>query len=277
MTISVESNQPSSCAAVEHHLQGADAERQAQEAEPGERHVAAGRRLRHEDREPGGRQDAERQVDEEHPAPRIGVGQPAAERRPHDRPEHDAHAPDRHRRAAPRRRKDVEHHRLAERHQRRAEHALQQAVGDHLLDRQRDAAQHRGDGEAGGADDEQLLAPEARRHPAERRGHDRGGDDVGGQHPVDLVLRRRQRALHVGQGDVGDGRVERLHDRRHHDADGQHPSHASARWSRRAAGSFRQGGLRAAPRRCATSSTPNRRGRTRTPLSVRTRPVSIER
>ena len=92
---------------------------------------------------------------------------------------------------------------------------------DHLLDRLRDAAQHRGDGEAGGADDEQLLAAEPRRAPAERRGHDRGGDDIGGQHPVDLVLRRRQRALHVGQGDVGDRRVERLHDGRHHHADGQ--------------------------------------------------------
>ncbi len=92
---------------------------------------------------------------------------------------------------------------------------------DHLLDRLRDAAQHRGEGEAGGADDEQLLAAEPHRRPAERRGHDRGGDDVGGQHPVDLVLRRRQRTLHVGQGDVGDRGVERLHDGGHHHADRQ--------------------------------------------------------
>ena len=101
--------------------------------------------------------------------------------------------------------------------------------------RLRDPAQHRGDGEAGGADDEQLLAAEARRHPAERRGHDRGGDDVGGQHPVDLILGRRQRSLHVGQRDVGDRRVERLHDRRHHDADGDHaPDERRDRLARRA-------------------------------------------
>ncbi len=209
-------------AAVEHHLQRADAERQRQEAEPRERHVAADRALGHEGGEAEHGQDAERQVDEEHPAPRIILGQPAAEGRAHDRPEHHAHAPDRHRRAAPGRRIGVEHHRLAERHQRGAEHALQQAEGDHLLDALRDPAQHRGDGEAGGADDEQLLAADARRQPAERRGHDRRGDDIGGQHPVDLILGGRQRPLHVGQGDIGDRRVERLHDGRHHDADRQH-------------------------------------------------------
>ena len=185
-------------AAVEHHLQRADAERQAQEAEPGERHVAPGRRFAHEDPEARGSEDAEWQIDEEHPPPRIGVGEPAAERRPHNRAEHHAHAPDRHRRAALGGRENVEHHRLAQRHERCAEHALQKPVGDHLLDRQRDAAQHRGDGEPGGANDEELLAAEPRRHPAERRGHDRGGDDVGRQHPVDLVLRRRERPLHIG-------------------------------------------------------------------------------
>src|SRR5258708_30393108 len=34
-----------------------------------------------------------------------------------------------------------------------------------------------------------------------------GGDDVGGQHPVDLVLGRRDAALHIRQRDVGDGDV----------------------------------------------------------------------
>ncbi len=274
MTISFEFEPAELLAAIEHHLQCADAERQAQEAEPGKGHVAAGRRLRHEDGEPHGRQNAERQIDEEHPPPRIGVGQPAAERRPHDRAEHHSHAPDRHRRAASRRRKDVEHHRLAQRHQRRAEHALQQAVGDHLFDRERDAAQHRRDGEARGADDEQLLSPEARRHPAERRGHDRGGDDVGGQHPVDLVLRRRQGALHIGQGDIGDGRVERLHHRRHHDADSQHPSHRRRDGLVERLVHFVRAAL-AAPRRCTRSRPKSTRSET-TPCSVRTRPVSID-
>ena len=244
MTISFEFEPAELLPAVEHHLQGADAERQAQKAEPREGDVAAGRRLQHEDREPGGRQDAEGQIDEEHPSPGIGIREPAAERRAHDRSEHDAHAPDRHRRAAPSRRKDVEHDGLRERYQRRAEHTLQQAVCHHLLDRQRHAAQHRSEGETGGADDEQLLAPETSRHPAERRSHDRGRDDVGGQHPVDLVLRRRQRALHVRQGDVGDGRVERLHDGRHHDADGQHPPHGRRDGLVQRLGHARRGGGR---------------------------------
>ena len=44
-------------------------------------------------------------------------------------------------------------------------------------------------GESGEADDGEVLAPEARGDPAHRRGHDRGGDDVGGEHPGDLVAR----------------------------------------------------------------------------------------
>src|SRR5581483_3826305 len=69
-------------------------------------------------------------------------------------------------------------------------------------------------GEAHDADDEEPLAAETIRQPADRGGHDRCGDDVGGQHPVDLVERGRQRALHVGQRHVGNCRVERLHDGR---------------------------------------------------------------
>src|SRR6185312_17137077 len=48
-------------------------------------------------------------------------------------------------------------------------------------------------------------------------------DDVGGQDPGDLVLRGRDAALDVRQGDVVDGGVERVHDRRQHDADGDRP------------------------------------------------------
>ena len=151
--------------------------------------------------------------------PGVIVGEPGAERRAHDRPEHHADAPDRHRRAALLERIGVEQHRLRQRHQRGAGHALQQAEQHHLLDVLRQRAQERGDGEAGDADDEQLLAAEAVGHPADRRGHDGGGDDVGGEHPVDLVERGRQRALHIGQRDVGDGGVERLHDGRGHGAD----------------------------------------------------------
>src|SRR3546814_10381859 len=52
--------------------------------------------------------------------------QPAAERGADDRPEDRAHAPDRHRRAVAFGRIDVEQDRLAHRHERRAENALEQ-------------------------------------------------------------------------------------------------------------------------------------------------------
>ena len=71
-------------------------------------------------------EDADRQVDEEHPAPVEAVGQPAAQRRPDDRPDHDAGAPDGHRLAVALLRVDVEQEGLRQRHDRRAEHALQQ-------------------------------------------------------------------------------------------------------------------------------------------------------
>ena len=209
-------------AAVERDLHRADADRERCESEPVEAQIAVSFGLVHEDHQAEHGEDAERQVDEEHPMPGIGLGEPGAQRRPHDRAHHHAHAPDRHRLGALVQRIGVQHHRLRQRHQRRAEHALQQAKQHHLVDVLRQPAQHRGDGKAARAQDEDALAAEAVGDPAHRRGHDRRGDDVGGQHPVDLVLRRRKAALHVGQRDIGDGGVQRLHDGRGHGADRHH-------------------------------------------------------
>ena len=205
-------------AAVEQQLQRADADREREEPEPVEAQMLVALGLLHEQHHADHGDDADRQVDQEHPVPGVIVGEPGAQRRAHDRAEHHADAPDRHRLAALLERIGVEQARLRQRHQRGARHALQQAEQHHLLDVLRQRAQERGDGEAGDADDEQLLAPEAVGHPADRRGHDGGGDDVGGEHPVDLVERGRQRALHIGQRHVGDRGVERLHDGRRHRA-----------------------------------------------------------
>ena len=217
-------------AAVERQLQRADRDRERGEAEPVEAQALVLLGLVHEDHEAEHGEDAERQIDEEHPVPGIGFGQPRAERRSHDRAHHHAHAPDRHRLGALMQRVGIQHHRLRQRHQCRAEHALQQAKQHHLVDVLRQAAHHGSNREAGRADDEDALAAEAVGDPSHRRGHDRGRDDIGGQHPVDLVLRGRQRALHVGQRDIGDGGVERLHDRRRHGADRHHvPAQAGNR------------------------------------------------
>ena len=117
------------------------------------------------------------------------------------------------------------HHRLRQRHQGGAEHALQDAEQHDLAQRLRHAAEDRGNGEADDGGDEQPRAAEPRGEEAGRRRHDRRRDDVAGQHPVDLFLAGRHRALHVGQRDIGDGAVERLHQRGHDGADRhQHPN-----------------------------------------------------
>jgi hypothetical protein len=121
-------------AAIEQQLQRADADRERQEPEPVEAQMLVALRLLHEQQHADHGADADRQIDQEHPVPGIIVGEPGAQRRAHDRPQHDADAPDRHRRAAFLQRIGVEQHRLRQRHQRRAGHALQQAEQHHLLD-----------------------------------------------------------------------------------------------------------------------------------------------
>jgi DHA2 family multidrug resistance protein len=141
-------------AAIQHHLQRADADRQDAEADPVEPHALRRRGLRHENDQACDSQDAERQVDVEHPAPVVHLRQVAAERGAEDRADHHAHAPDRHGRAAHLGRVDVQHRRLRQRHQGRAEHALQQPEDHHLRQRLRRTAQHRGDGETDKAGEE---------------------------------------------------------------------------------------------------------------------------
>ncbi len=219
MRISVEFEPVLEFAAVEQHLRRADRDAQHEKAEEIERAGAVDPRLGQKRRHAEEADDADRHVDVEHPAPVVFVGEIAAERRAQDRAQHDARAPDRHRLRVFLARIDVEQHGLGQRYQRRAEHALQQAVKHHLRDVVGEAAQRRGQGEARDRDQEQPLAAVMQGEPAAQRRRHRGGDDVGGQHPGDLVLRHRQAALHVGQRDIGDGRVQRLHDGRQHDRD----------------------------------------------------------
>jgi hypothetical protein len=72
----------------------------AKKAEPVEASFADSLCLRHEQHEADHGQDADWQVDEEHPVPAVVLGEPGAERRPHDWPEHHADAPNRHGRPA---------------------------------------------------------------------------------------------------------------------------------------------------------------------------------
>ena len=200
-------------AAVQHQLQGADADRQHAEAEPVEAQTLLRSAARQEDHQAGGGEQTERQVDVEDAAPAVGLGQPAADRRAHDRPEHHADTPDRHGEASALGRVDVQQRGLRQRHQRGAERALKHAEHDDLAQRLGRAAEHRGDGEAEDAADIERLAAVTGRQPADRCRHDRRRGDVGGQDPGDLVEARGEAALHVGQRHIGDGLVEQLQHR----------------------------------------------------------------
>ena len=210
-------------AAIEEHLEGADGKAEGDEAEDVEAELAVLLGLRHEGRDDEEGQRPHRHVDVEDPAPAVIVRQPAAQHGAQDRPHHDAEAPDGHGRAMLLPRVVVEQRRLREGHQCRAEGALQQAEDHRLVDRHGDGAEHRGDGESRHRDEIEPLAPEAGGEPSRRRCHDGGGDDIGGEDPGDLILGRREGALHMGQGDIGDGGVQRLHDGRQHGPEGDQP------------------------------------------------------
>jgi hypothetical protein len=159
---------------------------------------------------------ADRHVDQEHPVPAVVIGEPAAERRAEDRPDHHAHAPHRHRRAVLLAREHIEQRGLRNRHQRGAEQPLQHAEQHHLADVRSQAAQHRSGGEAGDGDAQQRGA-EARGEPAGgRRGDGRGARCTksaprtpGPASPTANPACR--------QRDVGDRRVDHLHHGCQHD------------------------------------------------------------
>ena len=91
------------------------------------------------------------------------------------------------------------------------------------------------------------LSPNRRGEIPGRRRHDRGGDDIGGQHPGDLVLARRNAALHIRQRHVGDGGVERLHQGGEDHADGDRRAIAAGRCVLRRHHALRHHALRGAP------------------------------
>ena len=161
--------------------------------------------------------DADRHVDVKHPAPVVVVGEPAAERRPHDRTDGDARHPDAHRLGELLARIDVEHHRLRHGHECGAARALQQPRKHHLRQGLGDTAKHRRQSEARDRDQDDALAAESAGEPPGHRRHDGRGHDVGSQHPGHLILSGRERALNARQRDVGDRVVENLHDRGRHE------------------------------------------------------------
>ena len=114
---------------VEHDLQRADADDEHADAPVVDllRFAPQVRRIEDEQLRHDDRRDADRQVDVEHPAPAVAVGQPAAEHRAEDRRDDDAEAPEAHRLAALVGRERFEQNRLRQRLQRAAGRALHDA------------------------------------------------------------------------------------------------------------------------------------------------------
>ena len=98
--------------AIEHHLQRADRETERAEAEPIELLARVARRLRQKGNHSQQGNDADRQIDIEDPPPTVIFRQPAAENRAENRPDHDAHAEERHGETLALARIGVEQHRL---------------------------------------------------------------------------------------------------------------------------------------------------------------------
>ena len=96
-------------AAVKHELQRADAEAQHRKPNEVEMTLQIQSGVLQENPLAGNGDNAEQQVNVERPAPVIKISQIAAQCRPEDWPQHNAHDPERHSLAALRRRKDVEH------------------------------------------------------------------------------------------------------------------------------------------------------------------------
>ena len=206
---------------VEHDLQGGDADREQAQAPIVDAAGAAHeiRRiedvpLRHHERE-----HADWNVDVEHPAPRIVVGEPAAEHGTEDRRDDDAEAPEAHRLAAILRRKGFEQNGLRDRLQRAAGQPLEHAQDDEHRHRRREAAEERCDREACRAHHQQALASEERSEPRGHRQDDSVGREVRRQRPGRFVDRRGEIAGDVRQRHVDHGGVEHHHERaRHHGA-----------------------------------------------------------
>ena len=168
------------------------------------------------------REDADRDVDEEDPAPGVVVGDPAAQRRPDHRRHDHAHAVERHRDALLFAREALDQNGLGDRLQRSAAQALQHAKEDQRAERRRHAAEQRTDGEDADARHVEALPAEQGREPAAQRQHDRVGDEIRRQHPGRFVDAGREVAGDVRQRDVRDAGVEHFHERRQqHDAGDQ--------------------------------------------------------
>ena len=169
------------------------------------------------------RQEANGDVDPEHPPPGVVIGYPAAECRADDRRDQRGQSEQRHGHALPLDREGIQQHALARRLKTTAGKTLEHPEQDQLAEPRGHAAQPGGEGEYRDGKQEIVAAPEMRDQPAGDGQDDRVGGKVAGDDPFAVIDRGRQAACDIAQRHDRDRGVEHLHEGRHHDDSGDDP------------------------------------------------------
>ena len=170
------------------------------------------------------RQNADRQIDVEDPAPGVVVRDPAAQRRADGRRQHRGDAVKREGHAAFLRRESIGQNGLRHRLQSAAARALHHAEeNQHRRGSGADAAKQRTDREQEDAEHEEALAAEQAGEPSADGKNDGVRHQVGSQHPGAFVVAGAEVAGNVRQRDVGDAGIEHFHERRHGHHHGDQP------------------------------------------------------
>ena len=165
------------------------------------------------------RDDADRQIDEERPAPREIVGNPATEHRPERRTDDHTHCEDPLRQALLFERVRIAQNRLRGGDQATSAEALNDAPEDRRSKARREAAHQRGDREDDDRGKEVLTPAESRGEPGRDRNHHDIGNDVSGDDPRTLIDRHAEVSLNVRQCNIHDRRVDDLKQGRSNDRD----------------------------------------------------------
>src|SRR5208282_2129239 len=190
---------------------------------PGRMRVANIRWVDDEARNQNHGKNADWNVDEEGPAPRVRLRDPSAQRWAEDRRNDHSKSERRHGQAALFRRKTFEKNRLRDRLKRAAARSLQRARDQNHRQARGRTHHERSKRENHDADDQKSLAAESQRKPAARRKDDRVRDEITREDPRGLLVRRRKAAAYVRNRYRGDGSVEHFHERRQHHRDGNEP------------------------------------------------------
>jgi methylmalonyl-CoA epimerase len=169
------------------------------------------------------RKDADRDIEEEEPAPACVVDDPATDGGAERGGEDDGHSVDGEGHAAFFGREGVGEDGLFAGLEASAGEALEDAEEDEQGQSGGESAEERGESEEEDAAHVEALTADAVGDPAADGEDDGVGDEVAGENPGSFADAGAEGAGHVGHGDIDDGGVERLHEGGEGDGDGDDP------------------------------------------------------